>query len=439
MNRPRRTRTDLIIVFGRYPVPGRTKTRLTPPLGPAGAAELQRVLTEKTVRTAGKAALHLAADLEIRFEGASIGRMRRWLGPGLSFFPQGTGDLGARMEKAFLKAFQREYRRVVLVGTDIPGLTPRLLEQAFHSLNTHDLVLGPSTDGGYWLMGLKRPAPLFEDIPWGSGTVLEDTLALAEKEDLPVRRLDPLTDVDTPGDLQAWMPEGAEPGPFVSVIIPALNEEANIGAAVQGARDRDAEVIVVDGASDDETVLRAQEAGARVIMSPRGRAVQQNRGAAAAKGNVLLFLHADTRLPEGYISHVFETLMDPRIVLGAFRFRIDLNRPLIRVIEILTNFRSRFLRLPYGDQGLFMRRTLFHSLGGFPEVPIAEDLFLVRRVAKTGPIGIAPASALTSARRWETLGPIRATLLNQLMLAGFLLRIPLPTLASLYRRQHKCQ
>jgi len=117
------------------------------------------------------------------------------------------------------------------------------------------------------------------------------------------------------------------------------------------------------------------------VTGRKGRAAQQNLGAEVARGRVLLFLHADTRLPEDYVSHVFETLMDRRVVLGAFGFKTDLRQTLMRFFEISTHLRSRYLHLPYGDQALFLRRTVFVNTGGFPDVPIAEDLAFVRRLS----------------------------------------------------------
>ncbi|MFH1628282.1 MAG: glycosyltransferase family 2 protein, partial [Pseudomonadota bacterium] len=177
----------------------------------------------------------------------------------------------------------------------------------------------------------------------------------------------------------------------------------------------------------------AARTGVRVESSPRGRALQQNRGAELAEGSVLLFLHADTHLPDSYVTHVFETLIDPMTSAGAFRFRSDLNRPAMKGIAFLANFRSRFLKLPYGDQGLFVRKPVFDRVGGFPDVPIAEDLFLVRRLAKRGRIRIASADVTTSARRWLVLGLLRTTLINQIIVAGCYLGVSPHTLAPLER------
>jgi rSAM/selenodomain-associated transferase 2/rSAM/selenodomain-associated transferase 1 len=424
---------DRFIIFCRYPVPGRTKTRLISALGPTGAADLHRRLTEKTLKTIRTLASLYKIGLEIRFEGGSWSKMQRWLGSELILVQQGPGDLGERMRAAFFDAFQSGCHRVILTGTDIPEMKPEHLSKALDALTTKDLVLGPSSDGGYWLMGQKRPLDIFHGIRWGTGKVLAQTLSLAKKQGLSVHLTETLSDLDTEEDLNRCRAEEKRPGPYLSIIIPVLNEAANIEAAIRSASDDDAEITVVDGGSTDDTVMKATHAEVKVEMSPPGRAIQQNRGAAIARGSVYLFLHADTLLPSGFVRHIFETLMDPQTVAGAFRFKSDLNHPAMKIIEFLTNFRAQYLKLPYGDQCLFIRKEVFECAGGFPEVPIAEDLLLVRHVSKFGRVRIAPAHAVTSARRWDSLGLFRTTLINQVVLAGSFLRISPHTLASLYR------
>jgi rSAM/selenodomain-associated transferase 2 len=325
--------------------------------------------------------------------------------------------------------------RVVLFGTDIPGLSERHLSEALQALEERDLVLGPSTDGGYWLMGLKKPGPadVFRGMPWGMKDVLDRTIARAKEHGMTVHLLDPLTDMDTVEELKGWMPEWVHPRPYISVIIPALNEASNVDQAIAHAKDGEAEIIVVDGGSTDETVEKASRAGARIVKSSPGRATQQNTGAAAAGGKVLLFLHADTRLPRGYVAHVFDALLDPGMSVGAFVFRTDIDKPLMKCVELLANFRSRCLKLPYGDQALFVRKAAFEGAGGFPAVPIAEDLFLVKELRKRGHVCMVPAPAVTSGRRWKKLGVVRTTLMNQIILAGLALNISPHTLRRLYR------
>lgn len=430
-----RSQKDRLMLFGRYPVPGRTKTRLIPLLGRVGAADLQRHLTEKTLKAARSVSDRTGSALEISFEGGTAAEMRRWLGSGAAYSAQGPGDLGQRMEAAFRRAFQEGCERAVLFGTDIPGLSSRVLEQAMDLLRERDLVLGPSTDGGYWLAGLKGDADLFTDVTWGSGDVLLQTLARAEALGLSTALLDPLTDIDTPEDVHKALPDWGYPRPYLSVIIPALDEAAHIGETVRRALHEEVEVLVVDGGSRDGTREAAVREGARLLESPKGRGVQQNRGAAAARGRVFLFLHADTFLPEGYVMHVFETLLSRNAVLGAFGFRTDLGDALARVIEALANFRSRRLRLPYGDQGLFVRREAFERTGGFPEVPIAEDLFFVKQLLRHGRLGLARGYVTTSGRRWRRVGLLRTTWTNQIILAGLALRISPHALASIYHRK----
>jgi rSAM/selenodomain-associated transferase 2/rSAM/selenodomain-associated transferase 1 len=429
------TREDRLILFSRYPLPGRTKTRLIPFLGAVGAAELHRHLTERAFRAARSAAGRSGMILEVSFEGGTISGMRRWLGSQARYSEQRFGDLGQRMEAAFRRAFQEGCNRVVLFGTDVPGLSASVLDQAMDRLGDRDVVLGPSRDGGYWLIGLKRPRDLFRDVPWGSGDVLAQTLARIEEKGLSKSLLDPLTDVDTIEDVRRLLPDW-DVKPYLSVIIPALNEATDIEAAVRRALCKDVEVLVVDGGSADGTPEAAARAGARVLTSPRGRSVQQNRGGEAAQGRVLLFLHADTLLPSDYVGAVFETLLSRNVVLGAFRFKTDLEKPAARVIEWLVNLRSRHLRLPYGDQGLFLRKEVFERTGGFPEVPIAEDLYFVKHLRRQGRLGLAGACITTSGRRWRKTGFLRTTWINQVVLVGLALRISPQVLSSIYHRKN---
>lgn len=194
---------EQIIVFSRYPVPGTTKTRLARALGDLGAAEMQKKLTEHTISQVRKFLQLEPIAVLVSYDGGSLEQIQEWLGPDFTYQDQGSGDLGQRMEKAFRTAFKQKYKRIVIIGTDCPGLQARHMTQAFESLRHNDLVLGPATDGGYYLIGLSRcETSLFKEVPWGTDTVLTKTLNLAKQNGLSIDLLEILSDVDRPEDLK---------------------------------------------------------------------------------------------------------------------------------------------------------------------------------------------------------------------------------------------
>ena len=237
-----------------------------------------------------------------------------------------------------------------------------------------------------------------------------------------------------PADSRAPAPTGLRGEPRLSVIVPALNEARHVANAVESARCDGAEIIVVDGGSADDTVALARRAGARVVAADPGRARQMNRGAELAKSPALVFLHADTVLPAGYADLVLDALGDPNVSGGAFEHETDLRTRGMLLIEKLIHFRAKYLQLPYGDQAIFVRRSTFAELGGFPDVSLAEDLLFVRRLRQRGRIAIVPARAITSGRRWRQLGIVKTTAVNQLIVAACLLGIPHERFGAMYRR-----
>ncbi len=423
---------DRIIVFTRYPVPSQAKTRLIPSLGPLAAAELQRRMIEQTLKRARSLSSKKQIDIEIRYLGRNQQQMRRWLGPGLIFKRQLAGDLGQRMEAAFREAFDSGAGRVVLIGTDVPDCSMAILAQAFENLLSHDLVLGPTIDGGYWLIGLRKDAKIFDNITWSTDAVLQQTLERASQLKLSNQLLEPRADVDYPKDLSLLEPQLLPQQPLISVIIPALNEAENIEAAIQSAQTDGVEIIVVDGGSSDDTAKRAQELGTRLIVSPPSRARQMNSGALLAKGKWLLFLHADSILSQGYAANVFGAFFDQQTVAGAFKLKSDTSSPALALVNWLVHIRTKYFQMPYGDQALFVRKSVFQSLGGFPDVPVAEDLLFVQRLRRLGRVAALPAVVITSARRWHRVGLLRALLINQIIVAGYCLSLPPDFLARLY-------
>lgn len=228
---------------------------------------------------------------------------------------------------------------------------------------------------------------------------------------------------------------GGPEQPLISVIIPTLNEAIHLPrtlAALAGAVE--VEVIVVDGGSRDDSLALALAAGATTLVTGGGRGAQMNQGAAQARGELLLFLHGDTLVSPGFEYWIRHCLGQPGVVAGAFDLAIDGPGWGLRWVEWGVKQRSRWLQLPYGDQGLFLRADRFRCLGGFPALPIMEDVALVQQLRQRGRIARVPLSVLTSARRWQRLGVIRTTLINQIMVLGYSLGIPPSRLARWYGR-----
>jgi rSAM/selenodomain-associated transferase 2 len=200
----------------------------------------------------------------------------------------------------------------------------------------------------------------------------------------------------------------------LSVVIPALDEATRIGAALeslQAMRARGADVIVVDGGSGDATVAIAEPLADAVIGAPRGRARQMNAGAAAARGNVLLFLHADTLLPADPDLQIRAGLESGERVWGRFDVRIEGHARMLRVVAAMMNGRSRLTGIASGDQAMFMTRAAFDAAGGFPDQELMEDIELSRRLLRLSRPACLAGPALTSGRRWETRGVWRTIFL----------------------------
>lgn len=435
------TTTERLIVFARFPEPGQAKTRLIPTLGAQQAARLHELLARKTFREARQVCSLGNRRLEVRFAGGDRDAMSQLFGQDLHYAEQQGDGLGDRLAHAVSVAFDEGARRVVVIGTDCPDLDASRISDAFRALQNHDVVLGPALDGGYYLIGLRVPQrELFRGISWGTEQVLQQTLDIARRLKRHVHLLPALADVDHPHDLVSCrrfptdfagvLPQ-TRPG-VLSIIVPVLNEAqvlAETLAPLIGLSET--EVIVADGGSTDATGEIAKQSGATVIAAPRGRGRQLNTGAALASGETLLFLHADSQLPRNFRSEI-TTVLNSSCIAGAFRLQIDSPRRSLRWIELAANLRSRWLQMPYGDQGLFLHAGDFFQIGGFPDWPLLEDYELCRRLRRRGRIVLANESMRTSARRWNRLGAIHTTWVNQCTLLGFHLGISPEKLARWY-------
>lgn len=383
-----------IALLTRFPVTSRVKTRLIPAIGGEGATALHRLLTERVASEILALSATREAEVEIWHDGGTPRQMRAWLGKMPHYRQQPRGDLGRRLFNVFDKAFHEGVLCCVAVGSDCPSMTADHLREALSELNEVDLVFGPATDGGYWMIGMNatttRVLPyLFAGIEWGSSRVLQQSLAHAKQQNLRVSLLEELVDIDRPEDLIEWT-RNRDPLPEmmrISIVIPTLNEETIIrNAIVRACESGMTEVVVADGGSSDATCEIAASAGAKVTKSPRGRARQLNFGASHTTGDVILFLHADTNLPPCAATLVKNAFTKPEIVGGAFAHSASAAGSWHTLPKFGSRRRYEVSKHPCGNLELFLRARTFRALSGFPDIPVMEDWELVDRLRKLGKV-----------------------------------------------------
>jgi len=220
---------------------------------------------------------------------------------------------------------------------------------------------------------------------------------------------------------------------MISIIIPVYNEEQTIKRlleALSGEKDKP-EIIIVDGGSTDKTLAIAQAYPVKIIHSGKGRSRQMNRGAQAASGDILLFLHADC-LPEQGTPAAIKEFLNEGHIGGCLHHKIDSSGLIYRLIEVSGNLRAKWSKIFYGDQAIFVRREDFFKIGGFDEVDLFEDVLFSKKLKRSGKVGQLDKKATASARRWQNQGLVKATLINWLLTIGFLTGIPVNRLKKFY-------
>ena len=430
-----------LIIFSKYPEPGKSKTRLIKALGNEKSSYIHKLLAERTFKIALNVKSLLNIDIEIHYSGGNASLWKKWLNNSIKIKAQIKGDLGQKMSFSFKNAFEKGFEKVVLIGTDCPPLCETDLVESFNRLNNNNLVLGPAVDGGYYLIGLtKFNSILFNNIKWGKSDVLNKTLSNAKKKWIKYSLLRLLFDIDRPEDLVFIKDFLYQNGlstniPIISIIIPTFNEEKIIENTLKKLPfSQYIEIIIADGGSTDKTITIAKSLGVKVINCGKGRANQMNMGAEKAKGEILLFLHCDTYLPFYFEKDIVFCLSSSKVSGGAFQLGISGHNFGLRIIELLANFRSKKLTSPYGDQCIFMKSETFKKIGGYDNIPIFEDVKIIDSLKKIGKVVTLDNYAITSDRRWKYNGVLRTTIINQLMLVGYYSGISLDNLASFYKR-----
>ncbi|MBT4153602.1 MAG: DUF2064 domain-containing protein [Candidatus Magasanikbacteria bacterium] len=366
--------------------------------------------------------------------------------PHLDFEQVDTG-----MHKMFQTLLQT-YERVIIVGSDIPWVTQQIIEASFSLLDTHDATIIPTIDKGYGLIGMRTYVDLFTDISqWKSRAsdynLATETIALAEKKGKSLRVQEEVFDIDEVEDISLLAEHIDEyphmrnvdaflekqPIPFkVSIVIPTYNEEANIAQVVSAHTHAGIEIIVADGGSTDATVSLATNAGATIITSDGGRGGSLRAGAKAASNDLLLFLHADTVLPKGWLKAIQHAITEGAVG-GAFKLSFNNSHWFYTGGAAYANMRARVCSAYHGDQAMFILRSVYESIGGFPDVPIMEDVMLSKKMKKAGKTNQVPLSVISSDRRIKNYGRIKSTFRYFLMKSLFYFGASPSLLTKIYR------
>lgn len=402
-----------LIIFTRIPKEGHTKTRLMPYYMAKQCVELHfAMLRDLSENISG------LKDTKINVfftpEG-NITSLRDIFGENVEFFLQVGNDLGERMYNA-LKTVLREYEKAVLIGSDIPEVNEKDIEEAFKLLDTKDLAIAPTLDGGYYLIAMKKPYKEIFNIEYGKSSVFERTKDKALALGLSIGDCPFHTDIDTREDIKKYYEKlrndkkfrATNTGKFlaknkkIAIIVPMYNEEKtieNMQSQLENLRNR-CDIVFVDGGSTDDTLKLFDSTKFKLLNSKKGRNNQMNLGAKEVDADVLFFLHCDSILPKTAVEDIL--YVSERYSAGCFGIAFKSFSPLMFICSFISNHRVFDRRVMFGDQGIIIDRDLFMEVGMFPDLPIMEDyqlsLTLKERNIK---LGMAKHRLYTSARRFR--------------------------------------
>ena len=429
----------LLILFAKTPTAGQVKTRIGAEAGFEQAAKIYETMLETILlASGGDGRWQRLVALTPESDAA-------WFtGRNLPFIRQQGQTIGERMGNALSEGFRQGAAQVMVIGSDIPELGEAEIAAAFSRLDTEPAVVGPSIDGGFYLFAATRQVGqqavrvLQADIPWSTPQVLASVHSLCRQQSLPLFPLPPKRDIDSYEDWIDYQAAIAAPEIAVSIIVPTLNEELYLADCLRSLEHPCCERIVVDGGSSDDTLQIAKQAGVRTLRCPvanRGR--QLNAGAAVARGKILLFFHADSRMPAGGIASMLSAMQEPRLIGGGFDLGFFPPEPFYRFLAFGANLFCRMTRMIFGDCGMFLRSDRFWQLGGFPETAIMEDAALSTSMRRAGKIAILPEVVETSARKYANETKLQAMYRTMWAYAAYRLGVSPETIKAGYYRMGK--
>mgnify|MGYP001029383254 FL=1 len=436
-----------VILFTRVPLPGQTKTRMMPRLSPGDCARLHACFLRDIVRECQKvsARLFVCYTPENQKE-----RLISVTGRDVSYFPQEGEGLGERMDHAIRQVLGMGYDACVLIGSDVPELQAWHLKQAFQVLHYQDVVFGATADGGYYLVGMKQPSPaIFEGKQYGTGSVLEAAVRAAGEAGLGVGFTGMVPDMDCFEDLEGYRKRmrrsrrlrKTETGRYlakmrtISIIVPIYNEISTIEMLqdqLEPLKEK-CEILLVDGGSTDGTLEKIRP-WVKLLHSEKGRARQMNLGAENSHGEILFFLHCDSELPPHPLAQIRRVMQKYRA--GCFGIAFHSRNFFMFTCRVISNHRIKDRKVMFGDQGIFLERSLFFEAGMFPELPIMEDYQFSLTLKEMGiRLGMTRKRIYTSDRRFPagTVPKLRLMWKLNRLRKMYRDRIPIEQIARLYR------
>jgi len=432
---------NALLIFLRYPEPGKVKRRLSEEIGSERAAEVYEKLIRRT--------LGVAFDFKLRAPESRIVLFhtpddpfeklkKKFKGP-WEFCVQEGEHLGVRMDNALRAAFAAGARRAVLIGTDLADIEAGDIEGAFRNTGEKVAVLGPAADGGFYLIGTDRPvgAPLHSSV-WGTGEVFSRTARELESAGFRVRAAAERNDVDRKRDLER-LDRDIFFSSSISTIIPTLTEASKLSPLLLYLQESlwpGDEIVVVQGGASEKSGLMRISPSLTVVSTRKGRGIQQNAGAFLSRGTILFFLHDDTIPPPQFPYLIRSVCRDNQAVLGCFNLRFVPSTRALSMIAAWANIRTALFKLPYGDQGFFCRKEVFERVGGFGRNYLMEDVDLVRKFLKMsrGAVSALPVPVYSSSDRYLRKGILKASLQNH---SNFLLATFGRDERTLYRKYYE--
>ena len=439
---------SVLVIFCKRPTLGVGKQRVAASLGSHRALELAELLLDAALEDAAA----WQGDVVIAPANPADQQWAAELLPAAHVIPQLGTNLGERINHVDQLIRNAGAKRVLYIGTDAPGLTSAVLRQAEGELDNHDVVFIPAEDGGVTVMGARQAWPDLGQLPWETDKLGAALDRACSGKGLTCSQLDPGYDIDTWGDLRAAqgslagdtrpsranLCQWATQQENISIIVPVMRDAAALRellTTLTPMRTEVCEVLIVDGDRNKEIENLCAHFAARYVASAPCRGKQMAAGAELATGNIFWFIHADCE-PLAAAPELIRAHINCGQIGGYFRFRFRGKRNWQKaLLEACTNWRAK-MGTPYSDQALFMTRDAYERVGGFPELPLFEEVELVRKLRAMGSFTAVDAAVNVSPRRWERDGWATRTLHNRLLAVGYALGIHPAKLALHYQRRN---